>query len=138
MNPTSSPEPAPQVDRRVAPRFQPAFGTIYRFEPSGSQETQVGLVWNLSQTGVSMLLPEAPVRGGVVVGELTIESGGASIPIGVRVVHVKELSTGDFLLGAQFDRPLKTDEMKSFLTPPPRERAERRQEEDAFGLLHLG
>jgi hypothetical protein len=122
MNPTSSPTPSPaEVDRRVAPRFQPAFGTIYRLEGAGSQDVQVGLVWNLSQTGVSMLLPEPPQKGGVVTGELTNESGGPAISIAVRVVHVRELSTGDFLLGAQFARPLASEEVQSFLTPPPRE-----------------
>jgi hypothetical protein len=106
-------------DRRIAPRFQPAFGTIYRFKQSNNDNHAVGLVWNISQTGVSMLLADPPERGGIVPGELTTESGGSALRIEVRVVHVRPLSTGDYLLGAQFSRPLDDEEMKQFLTPPP-------------------
>jgi hypothetical protein len=106
-------------DRRVAPRFQPAFGTIYRFKKNDEDHLAVGLVWNISQTGVSMLLADPPERGGIVPGELTTETGGPALTIAVRVVHVRPLTTGDYLLGAQFSRPLDPDEMKQFLTPPP-------------------
>jgi hypothetical protein len=120
MTPSSQPDPTTGADRRVAPRFQPAFGTIYRFKKDGSEHLAVGLVWNISQTGISMLLPEPPERGGIVPGELTTETGGPGLAISLRVVHVRTLSTGDFLLGAQFSRPLDDEEMKPFLTPPPR------------------
>src|SRR5580698_7423630 len=106
-------------DRRIAPRFQPAFGTIYRFKKPENDHHAVGLVWNISQTGVSMLLADPPEKGGLVPGELTTESGGPGLNIDLRVVHVRPLSTGDFLLGAQFSRPLDDEEMKLFLTPPP-------------------
>jgi hypothetical protein len=116
---TTSKHTSPGEDRRVAPRFQPAFGTIYRYKKSDSEDHAVGLVWNISQTGVSMLLADPPARGGIVPGELTTESGGPGLSIDLRVVHVRPLSTGDYLLGAQFSRPLEDDEMKLFLTPPP-------------------
>ena len=115
---TAARDTSPVQDRRVAPRFQPAFGTIYRFKKTEDDQA-VGLVWNISQTGVSMLLADPPERGGIVPGELTTESGGPGLTIAVRVVHVRPLTTGDFLLGAQFSRPLDPDEMKQFLTPPP-------------------
>jgi hypothetical protein len=106
-------------ERRIAPRFQPAFGTIYRYKKAEEERPAVGLVWNISRTGVSMLLADPPERGGIVPGELTTESGGPGLAIALRVVHVRPLSTGDFLLGAQFSRPLEPEEMKQFLTPPP-------------------
>src|SRR5579872_5046367 len=107
---TTPPESIGREDRRIAPRFQPAFGTIYRFRQPENDHFGMGLVWNISQTGVSMLLAEPPTRGGIVPGELTTESGGPALTIAVKVVHVRPLSTGDFLLGAQFSRPLEPDE----------------------------
>lgn len=116
---TTPKETRPGEDRRVAPRFQPAFGTIYRFKHSENEDHAVGLVWNISQTGVSMLLAVPPERGGIMPGELTTESGGPGLNIDLRVVHIRTLTTGDYLLGAQFSRPLDPEEMKQFLTPPP-------------------
>jgi hypothetical protein len=120
MTTTPQTKPAAEGDRRVAPRFQPAFGTVYRFNIPASENPVVGLVWNLSQTGVSMLLADPPERGGVMSGELSTETGDLELSITLRVVHVRQLSTGDYLLGAQFSRPLKPEEMQLFLTPPPR------------------
>jgi hypothetical protein len=120
MTTPSQNEPGAEGDRRVAPRFQPAFGTVYRFNIPASENPVVGLVWNLSQTGVSMLLADPPERGGVVSGELSTETGDLGLSITLRVVHVRRLTTGDYLLGAQFSRPLEAEEMQLFLTPPPR------------------
>jgi hypothetical protein len=119
MTPPSQPEPTAGVDRRIAPRFQPAFGTTYRFKVDGSDQLTVGLVLNISQTGVSMLLVDPPERGLVLPGELSTETGGSDLTISLRIVHVRKVSTGDYLLGAQFNRPLNDEEMKQFLTPPP-------------------
>jgi hypothetical protein len=77
---------------------------------------------------MSMLLADPLDRGGVVFGDLTTESGGLALSISVRVVHVRSLTTGDYLLGAQFSRPLEPEEMKLFLTPPPRPAPENRDD----------
>ena len=122
---TPTPAPTPGLDRRVAPRFQPAFGTVYRFKQPDSDATIVGLVWNISKTGVSMLLADPPAHGGVVEGDLFTESGGRLLTIALKVVHIRALSTGDYLLGAQFSRALEAEEMRLFLTPPPREHHEK-------------
>jgi hypothetical protein len=119
-----TPPPHPTVgtgpDRRIAQRFQPAFGTIYRFANGSSPEDAgVGLVWNISQTGVSMLLADPPQRGEVVRGELATDAGNP-LAMELKVVHVRPVSTGDYLLGAQFARPLNYEELERFLTPPPR------------------
>ena len=79
----------------------------------------MGLVWNISQTGISMLLADPPERGGVVSGELISEMG-PGLPIALRIVHIRQVSTGDYLLGAQFNRKLEPEEIQSFLTPPPK------------------
>ncbi len=109
---------APPAERRIAPRFQPAFGTVCRFILRDDGERVVGLVWNISETGVSMLLAEPPVRGAELDGELGPENGGAGLRMTFRVVHVRELPTGDFFLGAQFGRPLTSAELRPFLATP--------------------
>ena len=123
----ASPVPPPAAERRVAPRFQPAFGTVCRFA-APDREKAVGLVWNISETGISMLLADPPERGEELAGELTPENGGAGLEVTFRVVHVRELPTGDHFVGAQFARPLGEGELKPFLATPlpaprPAERA---------------
>jgi hypothetical protein len=107
----------PPSERRTAPRFQPAFGTVFRFPlPGGS--SVVGLVWNVSESGISMLLAEPPQRGAELRGELGAEGGGPGLAVALRVVHVRELPTGDHFLGAQFLRPLNPGELAPFLAAP--------------------
>jgi hypothetical protein len=114
-----SADPSPSgVDRRLAPRFQPAFGTVCRFD---RDHPRVGLVWNLSRTGISMLLADPPAAGTRVAGELTAEGSAIGLPVTLHVVHVRPVDTGDYLLGAKFDQPLEPEEMRPFLasTQPP-------------------
>jgi hypothetical protein len=105
-------------ERRIAPRFRPAFGTVYRIAPQNGGPSAVGLVWNISETGVSMLLAEPPECGTRLEGELAAETGGPGLAIPIRVVHVHEMPNGDSFLGAQFARPLTPDELQAFLAPP--------------------
>jgi len=105
------------AERRLARRFQPALHTVCRLN---ADARGVGLVWDVSETGVSMLLAHPPKAGTAVEGTLTAEGGGAGLTRTLHVVHVKPLPTGDFFLGAQFLTPLLPDEMQAFVGPPPR------------------
>jgi PilZ domain len=109
---------APPTNRRSALRRQATLGTVCRlaFGPAGA--THLGLVWNLSSSGVSMLLPEPPERDAVLAVELATTDDRVSLPITLRVVHVRPIRTGDFFLGAQFQRPLTPAEMRPFLAEP--------------------
>jgi hypothetical protein len=57
----------------------------------------IGLVWDLSETGVSMLMAKPPKPGAELAGELTPENGGQAVPVQLRVIHVKPMMTGDFI-----------------------------------------
>jgi hypothetical protein len=103
------------TDRRAAPRFRPAHGTVCRLEAA------VGLVWDLSRTGVSMLVTDPPAPGSILAGELTGEDVVVGLPVLLQAVHVRKAATGDYILGAQFVRPLTESELAPFLTPPPNE-----------------
>ena len=103
-------------DRRAAPRFRPAHGTVCRLDRG--PKPAVGLVADLSATGVSMWIASPPEPGEYVAGELTGEADAVGLPVLLRVVHVRLGSTGDFVLGAQFARPLTEAELAPFLAPP--------------------
>lgn len=105
---------APAAERRIAPRRQPAMGTICRLE-NGNGADDLGLVWNISTTGISMLLHDPRQTGTHLEGILETMDDGPSLPVGMSVVHVKLLETGDYFLGAHFDRPITDDEMKPFV-----------------------
>lgn len=118
MTPTTPDAPAAS-ERRIAPRLQPALGTVCQFLHGPVDEPPtVGLVWNISETGVSMLLASKPERGAEVQAELSLESGGDFLPVTLRIVHVRPVPTGDFFIGAQFQSPLEQDDLQRFLAPP--------------------
>jgi PilZ domain len=109
--------PSPD-ERRVSPRHRPAVGTTCRFDPAGGGTAHAdGLVWNISRTGVSMLLATKPTAGEILTGELTAEHDPAELPVMLRVVHVKQVPTGDYLIGAEFFRPLAPAELARFTAP---------------------
>ena len=111
---TATKTPAPPSERRVAPRRQPAMGTVCRLT-NGHDTDDIGLVWNISTTGISMLLHDPRETGNHLEGTLETMDDGPSLPIAMRVVHVKRLETGDYFLGAHFDRPITEDQMQPFV-----------------------
>jgi len=117
---TQSTETEHAGDRRRAARFRPTFGTLCRFRRCGeSGEERVGLVWNISESGMSMLMADPPERGTELDAELMTESGEARLPIKLLVVHIREMPHGDYFMGAQVDRPLCVEELEQFLELPP-------------------
>ena len=102
-------------DRRIALRRQPAMGTICRLDSADSGPSQLALVWNISMTGISLLLSEPRERGVTLAGLLETTDDEHMLPVAMRVVHTKKLETGDFYIGAQFARPLTAEELKPFV-----------------------
>src|SRR5688572_30704052 len=108
-----TPMTAPAPDRRVAPRRQPAIGTVCRLDTDGGPPA-LALIWNISTTGISMLVSEPRPSGAVLSGVLETMTGAHALTISVRVVHLRQLGTGDYYVGAVFSRPLSEDELKPF------------------------
>lgn len=104
------------ADRRSSSRRQPAVGTVYRMEPSKDREPVVGLVWNISASGLSMLLSDSREPGDVLDGRLTTGNDSQDVPIQVQIAHVRRLDTGDFFVGGQFEHRLTDDQVRPFLS----------------------
>jgi hypothetical protein len=102
------------AERRRAPRRQPAHETLCRLTDRDGDEIACGLVWNLSASGVSMLLNVRLDPGDLCGGELLCR-GGVALQRGLSVVHVSRMRTGDYVMGAQFSRPLDEDELRPFV-----------------------
>jgi hypothetical protein len=114
---------APTPERRVAPRYQPAYGTVCQIEQDGKSDPAfVGLVWNISKTGMSMLVGSPPTAGSEVPVKLRTEAGEHTLTVILRVIHIRHIQTGDYFVGAQFAHPLKPEEMQFFLLPEGRKR----------------
>lgn len=107
--------PTQEPERRVAPRRQPAIGTVYRLDADEGGLSVVLLVWNISRSGMSLLSPSTRATGAELSGFVERTEGTEQVRIAVRVVHSKQLETGDFYLGCQFARPLTPDELKHFV-----------------------
>jgi hypothetical protein len=89
--------------------------TIYRFDTGDGGPQALALVWNISTSGVSVLVPEPRPAGIILAGVLDTMEGDHMRPVVLRVVHCKKLETGDFALGARFDPPLTEEELKPFV-----------------------
>jgi hypothetical protein len=102
------------AERRRAPRRQPARETVCRLTDLDGDQIACGLVWNLSTTGVSMLL-NVKLEPGELFGAELVCAGDAALRLGLAVVHVSRMRTGDYVLGGQFSRPLDEDELRPFV-----------------------
>lgn len=125
-----------QSDRRGANRFQPAFGTTCRLDLR-PQTREMGLVRDLSRTGVSMFVTQPPIVGSVIRGELTTETGETPVSVSLNVVHVRLIATGDYLVGAKFTRPLRPEEVRRFVTSRPSAPFDRPDSPQARGTAEL-
>jgi hypothetical protein len=106
------------ANQRVATRRQPTLGTVCRLAFGATHKPHTALVWNISTSGVSMLLDEAPETGAVLSATLATVDDRGTLPVTLRVVHVRHIRTGDYFLGAQFQQPLDADKMRPFLAEP--------------------
>ena len=105
---------ATDVERRRAPRY-PALHTLCQLFSSEGSLLGSGLVWNISQTGVSMLVGVALVAGASVEVELIGGGGSTRLRIALQVIHRSQIQTGDFIVGGQFGRRLEENELTPFL-----------------------
>lgn len=111
---TPSPS-APATERRGAPRRQPAVNTVCRIDTPDGGPQALALVWNISTTGISLLVPEPRSPGALLTGYLDVMEGEHLRPVTIRIIHCKPLETGDFALGARFEQPMTEDELKPFV-----------------------
>ena len=97
--------------KRQTPR-QPIPCVLYRPDNPG----QVGAwVHNLSRGGVALLTDHEYLAGTSLQALLVNGAHTFSLTIGATIVRCHRLTSGDFLLGVQFDRMLEHDEMVPFL-----------------------
>jgi hypothetical protein len=107
--------PVTYAERRHSPRRRPARETVCRLYAPDGEPLGTGLVWNLSRTGVSLLVEGRLEPGTPLEAVLTGPGAAGSLRVGLRVVHAGRLRTGDHVLGGQFDRPLDGDELAPFV-----------------------
>ena len=104
----------PSGDRRRARRRQPTVGTICQLLAT-SEANYEGLVWNISTTGVSMLIHQRLEPGTTIPIELSTADLSSILQVTLRVAHVTRLRTGDYFLGGQFLRTVTPQEFEPFL-----------------------
>ena len=114
MSATAAP---PSAERRIAPRRQPAMGTLFRLDSDGPPE--IGLIWNISRSGV-FIKTASPLPVGskvdlkftvVMDGIETIEGEGEVVrvesnPAGMGVVFRKLESYSQRLVEQLLTQPL--------------------------------
>jgi hypothetical protein len=114
--PVQTPDRAPTTlfDRRRAARRRPAQEDIVcRLSGIADENLGRGPVWNLSTTGISVVL-NAKLEPGTLARAELVRPDGATLCRVLRVVHVTRLGTGDYVLGGHFSRPLDAAELRRF------------------------
>jgi hypothetical protein len=109
------PATANPVDRRSSHRRQPAVGTICRLVFGDDERSGLGLVWNISNGGVSLLTTEPIEPGSAVQGQLETLNGQCILQIHFHVAHLTKLQTGDYCVGGRFDHAIDDAIIKPFL-----------------------
>ena len=102
------------AERRRATRRQPAHETVCRLTDADGDQIACGLVWNVSITGISLLSDVKFEPGDRFDAELACQRG-AALRVGLTVVHVSRMRTGDYIVGGQFSRPLDEEELRPFV-----------------------
>ncbi len=65
-----------------------------------------------------MLLNEPLAADTVIAAALLTTDERASLPVTLRVVHLRQIRTGDYFLGAQFEQPITAADLRPFLAEP--------------------
>jgi hypothetical protein len=105
--------PETYAERRRASRRQPAHDTLCRLIELDGDQIGCGLVWNISASGVSMLL-NLRLEPGAVIGAELARPGAPTVRVGLTVIHASRLRTGDYIVGGQFGRCLGAGELQPF------------------------
>jgi hypothetical protein len=103
------------MERRRSPRRQPTQGTTCQLEVGLGDKLVWGLVWNISASGISILVGMALEPGPNLRGALLAADGVTSLDLALRVAHLRKLRTGDYFLGGHFQRPLTAQELQPFV-----------------------
>jgi len=110
-------EQEPELERRSAKRFLCCRKCLVRPESAPGVETWAGIVYNISTSGVGVVLPY-PVRAGTT---LIIELWGENPPQRVRAAVVRStLRQFAFFHGCQFLEPLSEESLETWLGTGPR------------------
>jgi hypothetical protein len=102
-------------ERRMSRRRQPTLGTLGRLALK-TGERLIGLVWNISPTGLSMLVNRRLELGASFPIELSTRDEAHVLSETFCVAHVLQMRTGDYVVGGFFGRNLTPAEMSPFVT----------------------
>lgn len=102
-------------DRRQAKRFIPRQVSPCTLELPGENGPTAAWVHNLSALGVALLTDREYAADTVLQALLVNGPHTYSLRVAITVIRCFRVITGDFYVGARFDRPLDHDELLPFL-----------------------
>lgn len=112
---TPSPKPLQTSERRAAVRFASLLEASCQSLASGDDTVCQARVWDISVTGISLVLEEHHPPGTLLTIFLEKAPHQFSAPVDVRVVHVSEHMDDLWFLGCEFLTPLAPDELEALL-----------------------
>lgn len=95
-------------DRRRAPRY-PSSAEIAYTVANNSSPGRVARVFDISDSGIGLLLGQALERGTLLTLEFPATEGSPSHVICARVAHATEQSEGNYLIGCVLQSELTAD-----------------------------
>src|SRR5262245_20824094 len=103
-----------QMRRRVAVRYRCHLATPARVAAGETEHPRLAWVYNLSTSGIGLLLEE-PVEAAIVLEIDLITPAGQRIMTRGRVAHASRRADGNWLVGCQFEQPIDPDQLELLL-----------------------
>ncbi len=75
-----------------------------------------GTIYDISTTGIGIILPEALERGSILLMELAVPDGDAPESISACVIHARPQDGGGFFTGCILAEQLREDEVEALVS----------------------
>lgn len=106
---------SPVVHRQGSIRYAPNVKATAEIQGVVRIMKEAAKILDISVTGVSLLVERRYENGALVAVELANPDEGITLLQLIRVVHVKELTPTNFVLGGSFTSKLSGEEVQAFL-----------------------
>lgn len=100
-------------DRRRAPRYPSSAEILYYPATSPRTEARSARVYDLSDSGIGLLLPHAIERGVLLFIELPATESSPSSVVCARVAHSSPQEDGEFLVGCSLQNELTPEVLQA-------------------------
>jgi hypothetical protein len=106
---------APCAERRAAARYRCGLETNCHAVGGGPEGPWTGKIYDISTTGIGVVLPESLDRGTILLVDLPVPAGGKPQALSACVIHARPHEDGGFFAGCILAERLGDAELEALL-----------------------